>query len=132
MYLATFIAMSLRGNVHVRLGCTKPQSPRIGTVLHWRPPDVHIFHQTEVLPTLIQCDFKPYTAFTHGHIKKLGHGHYIYSRHRKQRFRAAYLLNVLYFEQNIADFLLNFLITDLFLGFYVGLLEAPFVCSCSW
>ena len=25
------------------LGCTKTRSPRIGTVLHLRPPDVHIF-----------------------------------------------------------------------------------------
>ena len=40
-FLGTFIAMSLRGGVHVWLGCTK--SPGIGTVLYWRPPDVHIF-----------------------------------------------------------------------------------------
>ena len=39
----TFIAMSFRGNVHVWLGCTKSQSPGINTVLHWRPPNVHIF-----------------------------------------------------------------------------------------
>ena len=25
------------------LGCNKTQNPRIGTVLHWRPPDVYIF-----------------------------------------------------------------------------------------
>ena len=25
------------------LGCTKMRSPGIGTVLHWRPLDVHIF-----------------------------------------------------------------------------------------
>ena len=25
------------------LECTKTRSPGIGTVLHWRPPDVHIF-----------------------------------------------------------------------------------------
>ena len=24
-------------------GCTKTRSPGIGTVLHWRPPDIHIF-----------------------------------------------------------------------------------------
>ena len=40
----TFIAISLRRNVHVCLGFTKTQSPGIGTVLHWQPPDVHIFH----------------------------------------------------------------------------------------
>ena len=44
MHLVTFIVMSSRGNVHVCLGCTKTQNPGIGTVLHWRPPDVHIFH----------------------------------------------------------------------------------------
>ena len=37
-----FNSMSLRGNVHVYLGCTKTRSPEFGTVLHWRPPDVHI------------------------------------------------------------------------------------------
>ena len=26
-----------------KMGCTKIQSPRIGTVLQWRPPNVHIF-----------------------------------------------------------------------------------------
>ena len=31
-------------NVHVCLGRTKTRSPECGTVLHWRPPDVHIFH----------------------------------------------------------------------------------------
>ena len=31
-------------NVHVCLGRTKTRSPEFGTVLHWRPPDVHIFH----------------------------------------------------------------------------------------
>ena len=35
--------MSCIGNVQVCLGCTKTRSPRIGTVLHWQPPDVHIF-----------------------------------------------------------------------------------------
>ena len=29
----------IKGNVHVWLGCTKMRNPRIGTVLHWRPPD---------------------------------------------------------------------------------------------
>ena len=42
MHLGTFIAMSLRGNVHVCLGCTL-WSPEIGTVLHRQPPDVHTF-----------------------------------------------------------------------------------------
>ena len=31
-------------NVHVCLGRTKTRSPEFGTVLHWRHPDVHIFH----------------------------------------------------------------------------------------
>ena len=31
--------------------CTKTQSPKIGTVLHWQPPDVHIFHTD---PSLVQ------------------------------------------------------------------------------
>ena len=43
MYLGTFIAMSYRGNVHVWLGCTQMWSPEVSTVLHWQPPDVHIF-----------------------------------------------------------------------------------------
>ena len=29
---------------YVCLGCTKTRSPEIGKVLHWRPPDVDIFH----------------------------------------------------------------------------------------
>ena len=37
VHLRTFTEMSLRGNVHVSLGCTKMWNPRIGTVLHWRP-----------------------------------------------------------------------------------------------
>ena len=44
MHLGTLIAISLRGNVHVWLRCSKMQSPEIDTVLHWRPPVVHIFH----------------------------------------------------------------------------------------
>ena len=45
VHLGPFIVMSLTGNVHVFFfRCTKAQSPEIGTVLHWRPPDVHIFH----------------------------------------------------------------------------------------
>ena len=36
--------MSLRRYVYFWLGCTKTQSPKIGAILHWRPPDVHIFH----------------------------------------------------------------------------------------
>ena len=43
VHLDTFIVMSWRRNVHVWLGCTKTRRPGIGTVLHWRPPDVHIF-----------------------------------------------------------------------------------------
>ena len=35
--------MPLRGNVHVWLGSTETQSPGISTVLHWQPPDIHIF-----------------------------------------------------------------------------------------
>ena len=31
-------------NVHVCLECTKTRSPEIGTVSHWRLPDVDIFH----------------------------------------------------------------------------------------
>ena len=26
------------------LGCTKTWGPKISTVLHWRPPSVHIFY----------------------------------------------------------------------------------------
>ena len=44
MHLGTFIAMSLSGILHVSLGCTKMWSPEIRMVLHWRPPDVSIFH----------------------------------------------------------------------------------------
>ena len=33
VHLETFIAMSLSGNIHVWLGCTKTRSPGIGTVL---------------------------------------------------------------------------------------------------
>ena len=43
MYLGTYIAMSLRGNVHVWMGCTKTRSTEISMVLHWQPPNVHIF-----------------------------------------------------------------------------------------
>ena len=35
VHLGTFIAMLLKGNIHVSLGCTKMRSPEIGTVLHW-------------------------------------------------------------------------------------------------
>ena len=44
VHLGAFIAMLLRGNVHVYLECTNTRSPEFGTVLHWQPPDVHIFH----------------------------------------------------------------------------------------
>ena len=43
MHLGTFIATLLTENIHVWLECTKMLSPEIGTVLHWRPTDVHIF-----------------------------------------------------------------------------------------
>ena len=33
----------VKRKVHVCLGCTKTRNPGIGTVLHWRPPDVEIF-----------------------------------------------------------------------------------------
>ena len=33
-------------------GCTKMRNPGIGTVLHWRPPDVHIFDtDSSLVPT---------------------------------------------------------------------------------
>ena len=58
--------MSLRGNVHVYLGCTKTRSPEFGTVLHWRPPDVHIldtdpslYTTQNVLPTIAINILKP-------------------------------------------------------------------------
>ena len=35
--------MSLRGNIHVWLECTKIRSPRISMVFNWQPPDVHSF-----------------------------------------------------------------------------------------
>ena len=38
------MVMSLRANVHVWLWYTKTQTPEIDTVLHWRPPNVHIRH----------------------------------------------------------------------------------------
>ena len=41
--------------VHVCLGCTNMRSPEIGTVLHWRLPDVHIFHTD---PSLVCCVYK--------------------------------------------------------------------------
>ena len=47
--------MSLRGNTHVWLGGTKTRSPRIGTVLHWQLPDVHIF---STHPPLIETTLK--------------------------------------------------------------------------
>ena len=50
VHLGTFIAILLRGNVHVWLGFTKMQSPGIGTVLHWRPPNVHICGTDPSLP----------------------------------------------------------------------------------
>ena len=43
MHLGTLVLMSLRGNVHVWLGCTKMQGPGIGMVLNRQPPYVHIF-----------------------------------------------------------------------------------------
>ena len=36
-------------NIHACLGRTKTRSPEFGTVLHWRPPDVHIFHTDQSL-----------------------------------------------------------------------------------
>ena len=56
VYLGTLIAMLLRGNVHVWLGYTKTRSPGIGTVLHWRPPDVHIF---DTDPSLVSTGCHP-------------------------------------------------------------------------
>ena len=50
VHLGTFIAMLSRGDVHVWLGYTKTQSLGIGTVLHWRPPNVLIFHTDLSLP----------------------------------------------------------------------------------
>ena len=44
VHLGTFIAMLLTGNLHIWMGSTKMRSPEIGTVLHWRPSDVDIFH----------------------------------------------------------------------------------------
>ena len=49
VYLGTFIVISLRGNIHVSLRCTKIWSPGIGTVSHWQPPSVHIFDTTKSL-----------------------------------------------------------------------------------
>ena len=43
VHLGSFIAMLFRGNIHVWLAYTKTWSPRICTVLHWRPPRVNIF-----------------------------------------------------------------------------------------
>ena len=44
VHFKILVAMLLRGNVHVWLGCTKIPSPVISTALHLRPPNVHIFH----------------------------------------------------------------------------------------
>ena len=66
--------MSLRGNVHVYLGCTKTRSPEFGTVLHWRPPDVHIL---DTDPSLLQTQLMPskwkrcYHGLKRGHIQKV-------------------------------------------------------------
>ena len=38
------------------LGFTKMRNPGIGTVLHWRPPDVHIFHTD---PSLVNTKLGP-------------------------------------------------------------------------
>ena len=51
---------SLTGNVHVWLGCTKARSPGIGTDLHWRPPDVHIFDTDPSLVTIKYCNEQNY------------------------------------------------------------------------
>ena len=48
----TFIVMTLRGNLNAWLGCTKTQSSEIGTVLHKRPPNVHIFDTNSNLADL--------------------------------------------------------------------------------
>ena len=42
VHLVTFIAISLRGNIHVWLGCTKMWSRGITMVSHWLPPDLYI------------------------------------------------------------------------------------------
>ena len=34
----------------------KTHSPRIGAVLHWRPPDVHIFHIDPFLILIVAFD----------------------------------------------------------------------------
>ena len=52
--LDILIAMSLTGNVHVWLGCSKMWSPKIGAVLDWQPPDVHIFGTDPSLISTIQ------------------------------------------------------------------------------
>ena len=44
-------------NVHVCLGCTKTRSPEFGMVLHWRPPDVHIFHTD---PSLVKTSLSKF------------------------------------------------------------------------
>ena len=41
------------------MGCTKPRSPGIGTILHWQPPDVHIFGTNPSL-LLISCYVNPH------------------------------------------------------------------------
>ena len=43
----------------VKCGCTKTQSPRIRTVLHWRPSDVHIFYTHPLQVTSILSHTKP-------------------------------------------------------------------------
>ena len=60
VHLGTFIVMSLRRNVYVWLGCTKTQSSKIGVVLHWQPPDVHIFHTD---PSLEITNFRKWNKF---------------------------------------------------------------------
>ena len=46
--------MLSRGNVFVLLWCTKTGNPKIGTILHWLLPDVHIFH---IHPSLVVRDY---------------------------------------------------------------------------
>ena len=47
----------LTGNIRISLGCTKTRSPRIGTVLHWRALNVHIFDTDPSLVNVHKCPF---------------------------------------------------------------------------
>ena len=58
--LEDFYCNVVKRNVHVWLGCTKIRNPEISTVLHWRPPDIHIFHTD---PSLI-CIVSYYVIYT--------------------------------------------------------------------